>query len=993
MLAPRRLPPVRRDQAHERAAQTRMILARERALEATLARLVGTVGRRAAQAYATDGADGATAAAQRATQDIARAMRPALTETAQEFARRLVNSPKCAHAFATKSFADLDGAIATHVAQHTAEAVVGISASLREAIRRAIERAIAENLGQEETAALIVEATAGEIAMARARRIARTEIHFAAMYGQQAAAEASPLAFEKVWLATEDSRTRPGHAEANGQRVPLDGFFRLRTQQGTTITLRYPGDTNGPPGEIINCFPGDARVSGDVVGATRHWYEGELVEITTGRGHKLAGTPNHPILTPKGWVAIGSLNEGGDVISRCSARNCDRPSPDGLDVDDVEPRIEKVFDAASRGGERVRVPRLAVNFHGDRPAQDVDVVRPNRVLQVGREAPYLQHLGELSLSGAELAERHRLASSFADELYTAGRRAAASGVRCLGKRLALIRRRLRHALNHGLAAIAGPATRCAKAVRNDGSLFAEGRRNGFDRLTVVEPLNDVVDVGASNKRDVGRRGDRAASHHAGALEPVVHRRGLSSEVASDLLQAHAGLIQRDRVVSVTRRRFAGHVFNLSTVDGAYVAGGIIAHNCRCVCLFEPLAILQDQVPPSPPDVDPIGDAEEPPGYGPDDPDDVPEGEIAPQPEPEGDEPPGYGPDDAGDLDPPAIDPEPPADEPGIVQLPERDLDERPFERPELLLWAAGVTLDTDAGDTPRVGAVVSLRGPNVLFDDPDFAEVDREVARGGGGFLNMRRAQVWRVTVPAGPALPPTLFQRAGGGWIVNSGISRFGLVTLRVTRVEKTRWGDAAPKGFVDPSRLSTFAREFAEERLLQLRAGDMEADEIATWLAGRFEADREAWPAAPWDVEAIIVRLRQTGWDGEGLVAYVAGIDTSLLSSRMRDSALQAIELVERPARMTAAQAAQSLGASLEGERMGQPLDGSPAPESVIRTLLDTSWTVRALTRWLEQLLAGQVRDEPGPGEPDAQQRVIVISATMDVAGAVPEGYTWET
>jgi Phage Mu protein F like protein len=54
--------------------------------------------------------------------------------------------------------------------------------------------------------------------------------------------------FELFWLATSDSRTRPTHREAEGQRVPLGTPFNVGG-----FELRFPGDPSGPPQEVIQC--------------------------------------------------------------------------------------------------------------------------------------------------------------------------------------------------------------------------------------------------------------------------------------------------------------------------------------------------------------------------------------------------------------------------------------------------------------------------------------------------------------------------------------------------------------------------------------------------------------------------------------------------------------------------------------------------------------------------------------------------------------------
>lgn len=228
------------------------MLVAERALQARLAVAIATAGRRAAEAQRHG--ESIEAATRTLPNDLARALVPALVDTARTFGGRVIRSPKSAHAFVLerKAFYDLDRGIADHFEGHTARRVVAISDAVREQIRAVIYDGLVEDLGIDALARRIVEATSGDIGMARALRIARTEIHNAAMYGQQAAAEASPLAFEKVWLATEDARTRQSHADANDQRRPLDEAFVLEGEKGP-VRLMYPGDRNGPPGETINC--------------------------------------------------------------------------------------------------------------------------------------------------------------------------------------------------------------------------------------------------------------------------------------------------------------------------------------------------------------------------------------------------------------------------------------------------------------------------------------------------------------------------------------------------------------------------------------------------------------------------------------------------------------------------------------------------------------------------------------------------------------------
>lgn len=86
----------------------------------------------------------------------------------------------------------------------------------------------------------------------RALTVARTE----AAGAQSSATVAAALAqnevlgedLHKTWICTLDSKTRPSHFAADGQRVDLAADFDVGRAH-----LRFPGDPAGPPGEVINC--------------------------------------------------------------------------------------------------------------------------------------------------------------------------------------------------------------------------------------------------------------------------------------------------------------------------------------------------------------------------------------------------------------------------------------------------------------------------------------------------------------------------------------------------------------------------------------------------------------------------------------------------------------------------------------------------------------------------------------------------------------------
>jgi len=83
---------------------------------------------------------------------------------------------------------------------------------------------------------------------ARAEVVARTETIGLTNAVQLDELRQTGLATTKTWSATADGRTRDTHEHADGQTVPIDGFFDIGGFQA-----QYPGDKRLPLKEFIQC--------------------------------------------------------------------------------------------------------------------------------------------------------------------------------------------------------------------------------------------------------------------------------------------------------------------------------------------------------------------------------------------------------------------------------------------------------------------------------------------------------------------------------------------------------------------------------------------------------------------------------------------------------------------------------------------------------------------------------------------------------------------
>lgn len=99
----------------------------------------------------------------------------------------------------------------------------------------------------------LLTVTGSERWLNRARTVARTETMGATNGGAYRSAvldaeeRGDPAPF-KLWLSTEDTRTRPTHVAADQQRTLLSEPFRVGTS-----ALLFPGDPRGTAAEVINC--------------------------------------------------------------------------------------------------------------------------------------------------------------------------------------------------------------------------------------------------------------------------------------------------------------------------------------------------------------------------------------------------------------------------------------------------------------------------------------------------------------------------------------------------------------------------------------------------------------------------------------------------------------------------------------------------------------------------------------------------------------------
>ncbi len=170
---------------------------------------------------------------------------------------------KAAFAFLERKEATLfEHIMLEFIQRYGAMQVVKILETTRNQIQRMVDRGAREGLGQEAIAKLIADSIPS-LSRTRARVIARTETHNAAMYASQEVARQSPFPMNKRWISVYDARTRDfgegdgevdqaNHRAMNEVTIGMDEVFSVPRIGGHDL-MTGPGDPNAPAYQTINC--------------------------------------------------------------------------------------------------------------------------------------------------------------------------------------------------------------------------------------------------------------------------------------------------------------------------------------------------------------------------------------------------------------------------------------------------------------------------------------------------------------------------------------------------------------------------------------------------------------------------------------------------------------------------------------------------------------------------------------------------------------------
>lgn len=295
-----------------------------------------------------------------------------------------------------------------------------------------------------------------------------------------------------------------------------------------------------------DCVVAGTVVSGPTaVAATSRIYKGEVVTLAAG-GNEVTVTPNHPILTARGWVRAQFVNEFDYLFVTESVSRVIRSRPDEYEG---PARVEDRFAALAmeKNAAWRSMPGAPEQFHGDGFDSEVNIVSSDGLLWDELHSLVTEELAESGLAlGTAPCPVH---SGFLPPKNRSDLRHVRLGRPSHG---GVSRSDLLDPFFTGHKAGAHLAGG-AHAALLDSSLL-EPSRNGSSRNALDLSNGVLAFPGQVPARDIIR-----------ALDPIAPRRPVSR---------------------ICRSYYTGHVFNISTATHWYSANSIVTHNCDCQIVVE-----------------------------------------------------------------------------------------------------------------------------------------------------------------------------------------------------------------------------------------------------------------------------------------------------------------------------------------------------------------------------------------------------------------------
>ena len=336
-----------------------------------------------------------------------------------------------------------------------------------------------------------------------------------------------------------------------------------------------------------NCLvPGGFVLAESVISESRRFYCGKVITLKTSAGNEITITPNHPVLTDRGFVPAVGLTEG-DIIIEASGKygSFIRETPNNVNIKAVlNEELHAFMQTVSRSA--CSVEGTPEQFHGDGCIdQKVDIVFTNSFGTGERNVICSEKIKEQGFPTGQLRMVKLLCDSpfakvFIGALHSLDRIVGGfrlvrsiKGISVHSKQLTDLRERTAALLSN---------LRKRKTFVVEFEKFLKLRLMGFTvffrnlpvRSSVGRAILDafvISDTEVANGCGKCFRTKVVLPTNLSKTEPLVYKRLQS-------ISSNGGL-QVSRLCHKESSFYCGYVYNFETEHSFYVYNNIVTHNC------------------------------------------------------------------------------------------------------------------------------------------------------------------------------------------------------------------------------------------------------------------------------------------------------------------------------------------------------------------------------------------------------------------------------
>lgn len=329
-----------------------------------------------------------------------------------------------------------------------------------------------------------------------------------------------------------------------------------------------------------NCLvPGGTVLAEGVMAHSCREYDGPVITLVTSKGNRITVTPNHPILTPEGFVPAGMLQEGQEIIEATGEyRLLLGKAPNDINIPTpVEEIGHSIIQTC--GGTTVRVKGSPVQFHGDGSSDsEVNIVFSKGFVESELDFLRSEPLSEPRLPAAHLGRCLFFVKSALFQLFNRSFCAAHSFMGRFGlvssiKLIPVDRKELSDLGSRTPTSLCN-FCKCKSLVmkfKKPAELFfVRFKKSGGNVIKLLRRLSfkkSIIDHGAFENTFLDSQ--RVCDFHSGEA--------LTDERLNSLFRD--GVLVVSQLAHISTSEYYGKVYNLETKYGFYVYNNIVTHNC------------------------------------------------------------------------------------------------------------------------------------------------------------------------------------------------------------------------------------------------------------------------------------------------------------------------------------------------------------------------------------------------------------------------------